>query len=112
MKKLSTVFLIIGVAAVLACAHPSDMTQSDPSHFEVAIPAGWQKHTTKKFFLIFLAFFLFKSCSNRSETISNDFYGFVLPRDIEIRGTRATEPGHGFCTFSGPRPEMCFYLKF
>ena len=53
MKKLSTVFLLIGVAAVLACVHPSDMTQSGPSHFEVAIPAGWQKHTTKKFFLIY-----------------------------------------------------------
>jgi hypothetical protein len=53
MKKVSTVFLLIGVAAVLACAHPSDTTQSSPSHFEVDIPAGWQKHTTKKFFLIY-----------------------------------------------------------
>ena len=53
MKKLSTVFLFIGVAAVLACAYPGDMTQSSPSHFDVAIPAGWQKHTTKKFFLIY-----------------------------------------------------------
>ncbi|MGB5425036.1 MAG: hypothetical protein WBN03_22915 [Desulfobacterales bacterium] len=53
MKKLSTVFLLIGVAAVLACVHPSDMAQSGPSHFEVAIPAGWQKHTTNKFFLIY-----------------------------------------------------------
>lgn len=53
MKKVSTVFLCIGVAAVLACAHPSDMTQSGPSHFEVAIPAGWHKHSTTKFFLIY-----------------------------------------------------------
>jgi hypothetical protein len=53
MKKVSTVFLLIGVAAVLACAHAGDMAQSSPSHFEVAIPAGWQKHTTKKFFLIY-----------------------------------------------------------
>ena len=53
MKKVSTAFLLIGVAAVLACAHPGDMAQSGPSHFEVDIPAGWQKHTTNKFFLIY-----------------------------------------------------------
>ncbi len=53
MKKMSTMLLLIGVAAVLACAYPGDMTPSRPSHFEVAIPAGWQKHTTKKFFLIY-----------------------------------------------------------
>ncbi|MEJ2474557.1 MAG: hypothetical protein P8Y74_11805 [Desulfobacterales bacterium] len=53
MKKLSTISLLIGVAAVLACAYPGDTTPSSPSHFEVAIPAGWQKHTTKKFFLIY-----------------------------------------------------------
>jgi len=53
MKKLSTVLLLIGVAVVLACVHPGDMAQSEPSHFAVAIPDGWQKHTTKKFFLIY-----------------------------------------------------------
>lgn len=53
MKKLSTVFLLIGVAVVLACVHPNDMAQSGPSHFEVDIPTGWQKHTTNKFFLIY-----------------------------------------------------------
>ncbi len=53
MKRLSTLILLIGSAAVLACAHADSTAQSSPSHFEVAIPAGWQKHTTKKFFLIY-----------------------------------------------------------
>ncbi len=53
MERLSTVFVLIGVAVVLACVHPSDMAQSGPSHFEVDIPTGWQKHTTNKFFLIY-----------------------------------------------------------
>jgi hypothetical protein len=53
MKKVSTAVLLIGVAAVLACAHPSDMAQSGPSHFEVDIPAGWKRHSTNKFFLIY-----------------------------------------------------------
>lgn len=53
MKKLARVLLLIGVTAVLACAHPNNMPQSGPSHFEIDIPAGWQKHTTNKFFLIY-----------------------------------------------------------
>ena len=53
MKKLAKVFLFAGVAALLACTHSADTAPSDPSLVEIDIPAGWQKHSTKKFFLIY-----------------------------------------------------------
>lgn len=53
MKRLSSLVWLIGVAAALACAHPNDRPQATPSHFDIDIPAGWQKHNTNKFFLIY-----------------------------------------------------------
>lgn len=53
MKRVAGVFLLIGFTAFLACAHPAAGPQQGHSQFEIDIPPGWQRHSTKKFFLIY-----------------------------------------------------------
>lgn len=52
MKRHSALFLLAAVL-ILSCAHPGDLPQSGPARFEVDIPTGWQKHYTRKYFLIY-----------------------------------------------------------
>ena len=42
----------IGLVITIGCADPGDRSQNRAGHFEVDVPAGWQKHYTKKYYLI------------------------------------------------------------
>lgn len=53
MKRFSTIWILIGLVITIGCAHPGDRPQTGSTHFEIDIPAGWQKHNTKKYFLIY-----------------------------------------------------------
>ncbi len=53
LKRFSTIWILCGLIIAIGCAHPGDRAQTGPAHFEVDIPAGWQKHYTKKYFLIY-----------------------------------------------------------
>ncbi len=53
LRRLSAIWILIGLVITIGCAHMGDRPQTGPAHFEVDIPAGWQKHYTKKYFLIY-----------------------------------------------------------
>lgn len=53
MKRFSTLWILIGLVLAMGCAHPGDRPQSGPTNFEIDIPDGWQKHYSKKYFLIY-----------------------------------------------------------
>jgi hypothetical protein len=52
LRRYQTLWILIGLAIIIGCAHSSDRPQG-PAHFEIDIPSGWQKHYTKKYFLIY-----------------------------------------------------------
>lgn len=52
MKRYQNLWILIGLAIIIGCAHSSDRPQG-PAHFEIDIPSGWEKHYTKKYFLIY-----------------------------------------------------------
>ena len=53
VKRFWPLWILIGLVVAIGCAHPGDRPQTGPTHFEIDIPAGWQKHYTKKYFLIY-----------------------------------------------------------
>lgn len=53
MKKFLAIWILIGLVITIGCAHPGDRPQTGPARFEVDVPAGWQKHYTKKYYLIY-----------------------------------------------------------
>ncbi len=53
MRRFSILWILIGFVTAMGCAHSGDRPQSGPANFEVDIPAGWQKHYSKKYFLIY-----------------------------------------------------------